>query len=115
MAHQLRLELGVPGRQGAPVLVGGCWAGWWPHAGGSNPQQDRLKARSGRGVAVYTAQHGRRLGMQPLCSCLTPSACAPWFMQLLVKKPADRLPLEQVLQHPWIQANADPAVLARAT
>ncbi|KAL4441525.1 hypothetical protein ABPG77_002029 [Micractinium sp. CCAP 211/92] len=35
--------------------------------------------------------------------------------RLLVKKPADRLPLEQVLQHPWIQANADPAVLARAT
>lgn len=37
------------------------------------------------------------------------------YVQLLVKKPADRLPLEQVLQHPWIQANADPAVLARAT
>lgn len=34
-------------------------------------------------------------------------------LQLLVKKPADRLPLEQVLQHPWIQANADPAVLSR--
>lgn len=36
-------------------------------------------------------------------------------MQLLVKNPRDRLPLEQVLRHPWIQANADPAVLARAT
>ena len=35
--------------------------------------------------------------------------------QLLVKNPKDRMPLEQVLQHPWITANADPAVLARAT
>ncbi|KAI7841735.1 hypothetical protein COHA_004601 [Chlorella ohadii] len=35
--------------------------------------------------------------------------------RLLVKNPKDRMPLEQVLQHPWITANADPAVLARAT
>lgn len=35
--------------------------------------------------------------------------------QLLVKNPKDRMPLEQVLQHPWITGNADPAVLARAT
>ncbi|EFN58145.1 hypothetical protein CHLNCDRAFT_34300 [Chlorella variabilis] len=35
--------------------------------------------------------------------------------QLLVKDPKERLPLGQVLQHPWIQAHADPAVLARAT
>lgn len=35
--------------------------------------------------------------------------------KLLVKTPAQRLPLQQVLQHPWILANADPAVLARAT
>ncbi|PRW56777.1 Serine threonine- kinase Aurora-1 [Chlorella sorokiniana] len=35
--------------------------------------------------------------------------------KLLVKNPKDRMPLEQVLQHPWITANADPAVLARAT
>ena len=42
----------------------------------------------------------------PLPSCL---------VQLLVKSPKDRMPLEQVLQHPWITANADPAVLARAT
>ena len=32
-------------------------------------------------------------------------------MQLLVKKAEDRLPLEQVLQHPWITANVDPEVL----
>jgi hypothetical protein len=43
---------------------------------------------------------------------LHPPAC---LLQLLVKSPKDRLPLEQVLQHPWITANADPAVLARAT
>jgi PIN domain nuclease of toxin-antitoxin system len=36
-------------------------------------------------------------------------------LQLLVKSPKDRLPLEQVLQHPWIIANADPVVLTRAT
>jgi aurora kinase len=33
--------------------------------------------------------------------------------RLLVKTPADRLPLDRVLLHPWILANADPAVLAR--
>lgn len=50
----------------------------------------------------------RALSSRPFRPALAP-------LQLLVKKPADRLPLEQVLQHPWIQANADPAVLARAT
>ncbi|PSC72353.1 Serine threonine-kinase Aurora-1 [Micractinium conductrix] len=35
--------------------------------------------------------------------------------KLLVKNPKERMPLEQVLQHPWILANADPAVLQRAT
>ena len=33
--------------------------------------------------------------------------------QLLIKVPQHRLPLEQVVQHPWIQAHADAAVLAR--
>lgn len=44
-----------------------------------------------------------------------PSTTAPCAPQLLVKNPKDRMPLEQVLQHPWITGNADPAVLARAT
>ena len=35
--------------------------------------------------------------------------------RLLVKAPAQRLPLEGVLQHAWIRQHADPAVLARAT
>ena len=35
--------------------------------------------------------------------------------RLLVKAPADRLPLERVLKHPWILVNADKAVLGRAT
>ncbi|KAL4858631.1 Serine/threonine-protein kinase Aurora-2 [Chlorella vulgaris] len=33
--------------------------------------------------------------------------------KLLVKDPKDRLPLEQVLQHPWILANDDPDLLKR--
>ena len=44
-----------------------------------------------------------------------PACCPPARLQLLVKGPKERLPLEQVLQHPWIVANADPAVLARPT
>jgi aurora kinase len=35
--------------------------------------------------------------------------------QLLIKVPADRMPLEEVLHHPWILANADSAVLNRKT
>lgn len=31
--------------------------------------------------------------------------------QLLVKHPKERLELHNVLQHPWIIGNADPAVL----
>jgi len=33
--------------------------------------------------------------------------------KLLTKVPSDRLPLDQVLQHGWIQANADPTILSR--
>ena len=35
-------------------------------------------------------------------------------MQLLVKDPRERLALNQVEQHPWIKANADPAILQSA-
>lgn len=35
--------------------------------------------------------------------------------KLLVRNPADRLPLGEVLRHPWIAAMADPTVLARST
>lgn len=35
--------------------------------------------------------------------------------KLLVKTPASRMPLEQVLRHPWILNNADAAVLSRPT
>lgn len=35
--------------------------------------------------------------------------------KLLVRTPSGRLPLSMLLQHPWIQENADPKVLARAT
>lgn len=38
----------------------------------------------------------------------------PFLPQLLVKDPAARLPLSQVLTDPWIVENADPAVLARS-
>jgi hypothetical protein len=39
----------------------------------------------------------------------------PCLLQLLCKVPQQRLPLDQVLRHPWIQANADAAILARPT
>jgi aurora kinase len=35
--------------------------------------------------------------------------------KLLMRNPADRLPLAEVIRHPWIAATADPAVLARTT
>eukprot|EP00887_Chlorella_sp_A99_P006134 scaffold22.g6134.t1 len=35
--------------------------------------------------------------------------------KLLVKNPQQRLPLDKVLEHPWIKANTDPAVMARGT
>ena len=44
-----------------------------------------------------------------------PKLTHPRRTQLLVKVPQHRLPLEQVVQHPWIQAHADAAVLARPT
>lgn len=56
--------------------------------------------------------------------CLIPSSCggiddkshasssSSLTPQLLVKEPAQRLELAKVAEHPWIKANADPAVLA---
>jgi aurora kinase len=35
--------------------------------------------------------------------------------KLLVRNPAARLPLSEVISHPWIEATADPAVLGRGT
>ncbi|KAH7616326.1 hypothetical protein Ndes2526B_g08422 [Nannochloris sp. 'desiccata'] len=35
--------------------------------------------------------------------------------KLLIKVPADRIPLEELLNHPWILSNADSAVLNRKT
>lgn len=32
--------------------------------------------------------------------------------KLLVRNPEERLTIQQVLEHPWIRAHADPAVLA---
>lgn len=34
-----------------------------------------------------------------------------WHAQLLVKHPKERMELHNVLQHPWIVGNANPAVL----
>lgn len=37
-----------------------------------------------------------------------------FIRRLLVKEPRQRMPMAQVLDHPWIKGNADPAVLAAA-
>lgn len=62
-------------------------------------------------------------GRPPSCSCLLLSVTRPAgflthppplpLRQLLVKEREQRLTLDRVLQHEWIVANADPAVLAR--
>lgn len=46
---------------------------------------------------------------RPLPACPHPSCT---LTQLLVKEPAERLPLSEVERHPWIRRNADPDVLA---
>lgn len=51
----------------------------------------------------------------PSTPVVVSSGAQDLIRKLLVKSPADRLPLSQVLSHPWIRANAEQAVLNRST
>lgn len=104
------------------ALCQGSWAGTGCTPGlGSHEIAGSCAHSAPWPVAHHAAMWGRGWHLKPIGGTLVlgfhakgPALPRP-YVQLLVKKPADRLPLEQVLQHPWIQANADPAVLARAT
>lgn len=79
-------------------------ADWWHHGGYSSPH-DPLplsQPRLGRIVPLTDLTLPRVHAVY-----LLPPPC----LQLLLKDVSARLKLSEVADHPWIQANADPAVL----
>ena len=53
------------------------------------------------------AAHACKLGVT-----LTVTPCGACPLQLLVRNPKQRLPLQQVLEHPWIVGHAQSSLLA---